>query len=361
MKTIYIVDAIGIHCGMNYYANSFRTVLRTQGVESIILSNYADNSHESYFENFYKGGIISKVYNLFIACIKLFCKVISDRKSIFVVFSYGTPIDFLLLTITMLSRNRIVDVHEVIMQGSENKKTLKWMFSFIYRHTNTVIIHSNRSEDFLRGIGYNGSKLFVPHFEYQTDEQYDLAQVSQDVQNLIKEKINILWFGNITYSKGIDAYIANINSLSQEIKERINVIIAGRSLDGVFEKCNTVDPVFSVIIKKLNDDEMIYLYTQSDYVVLPYRQTSQSGVLEMAFHYKKPVIVSDIPYFSMMLSKYPSFGIVTSIEQLQFTKTIESLINDLNKYYSEEDIYNYCHKTEIVDFAKEFKRLISKL
>ena len=359
MKTVYIVDAIGIHCGMHYYGDSFRTLLRENGIDSKILSNYSDSDFSPFFRNIYEGNLLSKLYKLAISCLKLLFKVIIDKKSVYLVFSYGTPIDFILLIITMISRRCIIDVHEVIMQGSENNKTLRRMFSYIYKRTKHVIIHSKRSEDILKDIGFKGQIISVPHFEYQTRDKYDISRVSIDVQRLINDKLNLLWFGNITYSKGIDLYIDCINALPKEIKGKINVIIAGRSLDGVFEKCNVSNSVFSIKIKRLNDDEMSYLYSRSDYVVLPYRQTSQSGVLEMAFHYKKPVLVSNIPYFSMMLSKYPSFGKVISFEEGFFEKILESLTNDSYKYYSEEDVYKYTHREENIKFVNDFKQIIS--
>lgn len=359
-KKIYIVDAIGIHCGMNYYAESFVSIIKENGLDCKILSNYS-TCGASFFNNFYSGSTLAKVAKLIVGGIKLFFKTLFDRKSVYIFFSYGNLIDFLLQFSTLFAKNRIVDVHEVIAQGYEKNKLFRRLFTLIYHHTSHVIIHSKRSEDILSEIGYKGGFLFVPHFAYLTTEKYDIATVDKDVKNLIKDKVNILWFGNITYSKGIDIYISNILSLSKNIKEKINIIVAGRSLDGVFEKCDTSDAVFSVVLRRLNDDEMTYLYTSCDYVVLPYRQTSQSGVLEMAFHYRKPVIVSKIPYFEMMLNNYPSFGLVTDISQGEFCRTIEDVVFNNRLFYTEEDIYNYSHRKEIQDFGVELKKLVEKL
>ena len=357
---IYIVDAIGIHCGMNYYTDSFLSFVSDK-YNTVILSNYPGNGNSAYFFYFYKGNVLFKVLKFLVSCLKLLYKVICDRRSIYVVLSYGTVIDFVLILILLLSRNHIIDVHEVIMQGAENNRFLRCLFGFIYRHTQFVIIHSIRSKEMLKQMGFNGRSIFVPHFEYKTSYNYNLDKVGTDVQGLIKKKINILWFGNITYSKGVDLYVDNINSLANDIKRKLNIIIAGRSLDGVFEKCDTKDSVYSILIRRLNDDEMTFLYTKSDYIILPYRQTSQSGVLEMAFHYQIPVIASDIPYFTMMLSKYPSFGLLTGIDKGSFHKTLETLIHETKSYYKDEDVYNYKHREEMLDFANEFNEVLSSI
>lgn len=357
-KNIYFVDAIGIHCGMKYYADSFKEVIYDKHNSINVLSNYSDNNKQPFLYNFYKGTLPIKIIKLILSCAKLFIKILKDRNSIYIIFSYGTMVDIMLHLVLLCSKNHIIDVHEVIQQGSENNKKLKIIYSYIYRRTTNVIIHSKRSENILSEIGFNGKSLFVPHFEYSTSTKYNIENINTDVQDLIKKKINILWFGNITYSKGIDLYVKNINNLPEELKSRINFIISGRSLDGVFETCDTDKPYFSVLLKRLNDDEMIYLYTKVDYVVLPYRQTSQSGVLEMAMHYKKPVIVSNIPYFVSIITKYPSFGVITNLDSDSFTKTIRFILQNKKEYYTENDLYNYKHREDFVVFKEKFLDMI---
>ena len=89
---------------------------------------------------------------------------------------------------------------------------------------------------------------------------------------------------------------------------------------------------FQVFLKHINDDELVFLYKNTDYVVLPYRKTSQSGILEMAFYFKKPIIASNIPYFNMMLSKFKSFGMLTDLDIPSFTNTFSKIIQRHTKY-----------------------------
>ena len=360
-RRIYFVDPIGIHSGMKYYADSFKSVIDDNSFLIKVISNYSENDDVPFFYNFYKGNLFVKILKLLVGSLKILVRVLFDRQSIYILFSYGTVIDILLHFIFLCSRNHIVDVHEVIQQGSENNKIMRSVYSFIFKRTGAVFIHSKRSESFLKDMGFVGKSVFVPHFEYNTSATYNIDKVSIEVQKLISEKINVLWFGNITYSKGIDLYIDNINLLSEDVSSKINFIICGHSLDGVFEKCDIHKSCYSVLLKRLNDDEMIYLYTQSDYVVLPYRQTSQSGVLEMAFHYQKPVIVSNIPYFELMLSKYPSFGLVTSLDSESFNNTIKSILYKKQQFYTKDDLYNYKHREDFKKFKDDFYNMISKM
>ena len=127
-------------------------------------------------------------------------------------------------------------------------------------------------------------RLSVPHFKYCFKKTCNENQVEKEIQHSIaKDKINILFFGNINYNKGIDILIQTINALPQEQAEKLNIIIAGKDFDGTIHKISLMHPQsFQVFLKHINDDELVFLYKNTDYVVLPYRKTSQSGILEIS-------------------------------------------------------------------------------
>ena len=140
------------------------------------------------------------------------------------------------------------------------------------------------------------------------------------------------------------------------VKDRINVIIAGKPTDETYSRLDTTSTVFNTIIRYINDDEMKYLFSHTDYVVLPYRVTYQSGVIEMAFNYCKPVLASDIPYFIDVLKSYPSFGLITGLDSKSFKNNIKKLSNlSINDFYNTKDVYSYHHKPEIDNFVNEMR------
>jgi glycosyltransferase involved in cell wall biosynthesis len=363
MIKINIVDPIGIHSGMKYYLDSFKNVLeRIGGVDVSILSNYSDSNRKPFFYNFYEGNTIGKFYKLAKGILNLWTFSLTHRDDVFIILSYGTQIDALLIHATW-AKIRIIDVHEVIVQGSESNIFFKRLFSRIFSKQKAVIYHSERAKTMLLELGFMGESFFVPHFEYNTDSDYDVKNINKNVYECIKKgKINLLFFGNITYSKGIDIFIQSINTLKNEIKDKINVIIAGKTLDDTFSNCDISSDVFSIAIQHLNDDEMKYLYSQTDYVILPYRQTSQSGVLEMAIHYNKPVVASNIPYFSMMLNKYPSFGLLTELDSASLNETWCRISNQDSHtgFYNEEDMRVYKTRTEDIVFIEEFSLFLKR-
>lgn len=351
---VFIVDAIGIHSGMKYYIDVFQNILKNEcGVNVSVLSNF-NEAGKPFFYNFYIGSKFERLYCLLIGLFRLLYITISNRNSLFFLLSYGTFVDALFILFSSFAKNRVLDVHEVIVQGSEKKVCHNLIFRHLFKNIKNVIIHSERSRILLRKLNYRGEFIFVPHFQYQIDEIYNVDKINNSVKRCIKtDRIGLLFFGNITYSKGIDLLINSVKTLPQSVKERLNIIIAGKTLDDTFSNCIVKDDVFSINIQHLNDDEMKFLYLMSDYVFLPYRQTSQSGVLEMAFHYKKPVIVSNIPYFTMMLNKFPSFGIITDIDEFSMHQVLRNIAyENYSNFYKSDDLNNYNNSHEIKTIVK---------
>ena len=77
------------------------------------------------------------------------------------------------------------------------------------------------------------------------------------------------------------------------------------------------DERIKVIDRHINDDELVYLYVHTDFILLPYKKSSQSGIFAMAAYFHKPMILSEIPYFKKMIEEYPSFGVVAGLSDFQ--------------------------------------------
>jgi len=72
------------------------------------------------------------------------------------------------------------------------------------------------------------------------------------------------------------------------------VVIAGKCDDwSEFSSGIRIPEIFSLDIRSLENSEIPDLYTGSHYLVLPYRDVTQSGPLASALAYHVPAIVSD--------------------------------------------------------------------
>lgn len=366
-KKIYIFDYIGNHCGMHYYNAAFRELLsKIPDADIEILSNYTDGGRKSPFlKNFYKPNKLLGIILLAYDFVKLLLKRLFCPHSQFIVLTYGNLIDFVFILLACaISRNTIVDVHEAVAQDSEHKKRFVSLFRFLYgKCVKNVIIHSERSRKFMEDFGYRGKTMYVPHFKYCLTKKYDEANIAPDLRGVISsDRTNILFFGNMTYNKGVDILVNAYTHLPKEERQKLNIIIAGKDLDGTIGKTEIpTDGNMHTILRHINDDELVMLYGNTDFIALPYRVTSQSGILEMAFYFKKPIIASRIPYFEFMLDRFPSFGVLTGNSVEEYASTLSQVAEaDKGSFYDDAEYDIYSNRKEMESFVEEFSNHINK-
>ncbi|MDE6559443.1 MAG: glycosyltransferase family 1 protein, partial [Muribaculaceae bacterium] len=217
MNNIYIVDYLGIHCGMHYYLEAFKKVLGDLPECNIrILSNYSDTpAGQPFFLNQYKGKIANKGLALLrnISRLKKFVKHHSD--DIFIYLTYGNAIDIPFMKVVAKAPRHIIDIHEAIAQNVDGNATLRRKFKNIYSDSiKTVISHSTRTDDFLKEYGFSGRVLRVPHFKYVFPKDFDRSNIAADIASAVDiNRINLLFFGNLNESKGVDILGKAINLL----------------------------------------------------------------------------------------------------------------------------------------------------
>ncbi|GAI31350.1 unnamed protein product, partial [marine sediment metagenome] len=134
----------------------------------------------------------------------------------------------------------------------------------------------------------------IPHGEFSFFAQYSKGSVRGIKGN------NILFFGRITRYKGID-YLIEAGKL---VKERIpdaTVTIAGAGGFTRYKRMIGSDSSFTVLNRFIADEEVAELFQKASVVVLPYVDGSQSGVISIAYAFKKPVVATNVGNFSEMV------------------------------------------------------------
>ena len=357
---IYLVDNIGTETGLHLYNSMFYENYKKSGKEVLVLSNYRDGHTKQLFSNFYHGNKLQKALFFALALVRTYMFSLCHRNDTFIYQSFGLrKIDQLFIQI-IRCKNKYVLVHDIFdIKDAKDEEVNRKKIEFYKNKIQQIICHSKRTENDLRTFGFEGKIVFFPHFRYNYDEQmknYNFDNVGEDVcQSIVKDKYNLLFFGQVRESKGIDVVLSALEHLSNI--DNINIIVAGT------DKFNLVDVDNEKLLKKvlryINNDEMMYLYSHCDYVLLPYKEVYQSGVMESMLYFKKPGIMSDVEYFANIGKEYPSFGIVYSPNDGGSLAKVILTIAEGNYYnhefYVEKDTmrYNDAHDVTKV-ISKEF-------
>lgn len=360
---IYIIDRIGVQSGMHYYNASFLKELLKIDEKVKIISNYESGSNTfPILYNFYIGSFSRKIFLLLKSYYNFLKYLHKSKESKIILLFYGEWHDLLFLIVCRFVKKKVIlDIHEVIGLEYVNNKVLLKLIPIVVNNLSSVAIcHSKRSEKLLESNNYNKKIFSVPHFKYDFS-MVSKGVVSNDVKSAFNsDLINILFFGQIRFSKGLDVLFEALNFLEESVLKKINIIIAGNDKENIINNFTLSKTLsITVINRYIKDNELFYLYSNTDYAILPYKEISQSGVVEAALYFKKQLILSDLAYFKKILSSYPSFGFSFKSENPNDLKELlTKLVHLPLQTYNQKDFDQYSSQLEVDLFLLQFKEYL---
>ncbi len=150
----------------------------------------------------------------------------------------------------------------------------------------------------------------------------------------IDKKI-ILFFGFIRQYKGLDLLLEAMNIL-QEKSSGIQLLIAGEFYEdrANYDKIIQKYSLKNVILRTnfIPDSEVRFYLSAADFVVQPYRDATQSGVTPLAYHYEKPMLVTNVGGLPRLVPN-GKVGVVAEPEPRAIADGIEELYKNGENYY----------------------------
>jgi glycosyltransferase involved in cell wall biosynthesis len=184
-------------------------------------------------------------------------------------------------------------------------------------------------------------RAFSPHPLYDNFGEIEPREKALDQLGLDKDFQYILFFGLIRTYKGLDLLIQAF--ADERIKtQKIKLIIAGEYYDqkekyqqlikdkGISEKVIQVDHF-------IPDSEVANYFNACDLVVQPYKSATQSGVTQIAYHFNKPMIVTDVGGLKEMCPD-GKVGYVTAPEPKAISNAIIKFFTDTDRVEMTENI-----------------------
>jgi glycosyltransferase involved in cell wall biosynthesis len=132
-------------------------------------------------------------------------------------------------------------------------------------------------------------------------EKMDKAEARKHLDLNTDDKI-ILFFGFIRKYKGLDLLLEAMNILKtnqQPETGNLKLLIAGefyedrKLYDDIIEK-HRLQPSIILRTNFIADSEVKYYLSAADFVIQPYRNATQSGVTPLAYHFEKPMLVTNV-------------------------------------------------------------------
>ncbi len=175
----------------------------------------------------------------------------------------------------------------------------------------------------------------------------------------------ILFFGFIRAYKGLDLLLEAFAASSARKGGKVKLIIAGEFYDSrekyieIISEASMQDDII-LLDRFIDDDEVKYIFGASDAVVQPYKSATQSGVTQIAYHFNKPMIVTNVGGLKEIVPD----GLCGFVVE----PTATSVQNAIDRFFGSDAIPDFRHGIEnhkklygwerltdsILDIAKRF-------
>lgn len=137
----------------------------------------------------------------------------------------------------------------------------------------------------------------LPVYDCYEIEPQNREQHRKELGFLPHHKV-LLFFGYIRKYKGLDILIKAMPYLLEKDKD-FRLLIAGEFYDNPAEYENEIDKAgIRDYVKMVNsfipNEDVVKYYGAADLVMLPYRSATQSGILNVAYGFLKPVVITDV-------------------------------------------------------------------
>lgn len=222
------------------------------------------------------------------------------------------------------------------------------------RNADKFLVLSNKVEEELKSLGYN-KKIYKSELPIYDCYDVDNSSKSSKEDFGFKENDNLLLFqGYIRKYKGLDILIEAMPELLK-INPNIRLLAAGEFYD---------DPkYYTGIIKKLKLDDFVKIknefipnedlkkyYDVSDLVVLPYRSATQSGILNVAYGFGKPVLVTNVGGLAEFVDNEKTGIIIDESDKVK-------IVNGVKKFYELTDSVDFANNIASRVGSNQFNQL----
>jgi glycosyltransferase involved in cell wall biosynthesis len=165
------------------------------------------------------------------------------------------------------------------------KSLYKIFKSHTYKMSDVIIVHGKRAKKHLSRKGVPESKIRVIPI--------GALSLYTKWKRCVAEEKCVLLFGAIEEYKGLEYLIKAAPLIISSVPDA-RIIIAGRGKAYQKYKNQLNEHYFEVHNRYIPDEEVAFFFERAAVVVLPYTHGSSSGVIPLAYAFRKPVVVTDV-------------------------------------------------------------------
>ena len=260
-------------------------------------------------------------------------KNISSEKADYVVVRYWLP--FMAPCLGVISRlirgkTKVIAITDNVIPH-EKRIGDHLLTSFFVNSCDGFICLSKSVLSDLNKFTSSIHKKFFPHPIYNTfGNKLSKNKARQNLQ-LTKNGKYLLFFGFVREYKGLDLLL---NALADKRLKKLGIklIVAGEFYENKSKYLNLVKSLAiedSVILKSsfISADEVKNYFCAADLITQTYKTATQSGITQIAYHFDRPMLVTDVGGLSEIVP-HLKVGYVTKKDSLDIANCIYDFYNN---------------------------------
>ncbi len=225
-------------------------------------------------------------FRSFIVTIKLLLFLVRGKYDVIHLTEFPNYYEWLLY---IFRKKIVLTVHDPIPHSCSiaNRKSILFNRYLAFKILkNFIILNKSQKESFIEL-----NKLYKKNIYISALSIYSYLNIYKLERDSVEDYV--LFFGQITSHKGLDILLPAFFDL-QNVDVKTKLIIAGRG-DFDFDVSKYLNnPNIILINRFIPDEELAVLIQKSKFVICPYKDATQSGVIMSAYAFNKPVIATDV-------------------------------------------------------------------
>jgi glycosyltransferase involved in cell wall biosynthesis len=207
----------------------------------------------------------------------------------------------------------------------------KWLIRYFIRSVDRFIAMSESvREDCLKFLPASRQNCVTlsPHPLYDNFGEAVPKTEARQFLGLPQEKTILLFFGFIRDYKGLDLLM---KAYAKVHKENLLLVVAGEFYNNgeqysELENDLQLEGTIAWRTDFIPDDKVRYYFSAADLIVQPYKTATQSGVTQIAYHFERPMLVTDVGGLAEIVPN-GKVGYVCKVNEEDIAKAIQSFAN----------------------------------
>lgn len=295
----------------------------------------------------------------FFVLFSVFKKIVFKKYALLVTAVKDDFYFCLLLLFFKNSRKLLYMVHDAEPHPIQNSSFIDRVSEIIndriIRNTDSFLLFAQSQMELFRNK-YQNKKTSIIHKPYIF---YGYPTISKPN----KSTTIFLFFGNISYYKGIENLIEASELLSEKYCYKFRVLIYGHSNYQAWKESIKTLSLYDFHLGYFEDSDIPNIFEQSHFLVLPYRQVTQSGPLSIAKEYHLPVIAPSVGSFLEDIQPGKNGFLYPQNDIVSLSTIMEECILMSDDYYNNlkgniENEINAEHKLQVCNILNCFDSII---